>query len=889
MFQTDTTDEINYDEEQQATQDETTLDTTLDKQKITVELTDDTDLESISVIPEENIAVLVVTTEKENSYTTSSATDETQFVPETTKLEFGTIPQSNLKHKTKVSTIRGPSIVTDETKYQEDTTKPDIIMLTNLKHKIRPSTIKENPVTTEGNRYYQETSRPHILPLSNLKQKPSTTKLLATRPEDDRFHTSTAYIHSTRKTFPTTETTKQGSDYNDEGKDNYAYDYVELYEDVPLNEQETFAPFADYNEPTYGERITSTEKTRVTTLNSRYKNKNKVPSPVYEARNPITHTLPNSKFATDGLNSQRKTETRLNEEHFTHSTIPYTEKEKTPIHPTRYTIYSTTSDETMRPHATESAVKQKVKTKPYVQPNYSTNVEHTSSTLQNTVPFHLINTQTSTRTPQTNEYETTLSQKVDTSYVTETNGPPSTTAHTTHTRIVYNHKQRPQTTLPYRSTKPLPQEIAELLWTITQNAQAFDSSTERYDPTTKKETFESTVSETVKQPPATPSSLAFAAPKLVEETTPDIKDDTSQYETANTVIPTIEPVPPSSGSSNIPVSPSLNYAPEVIFSNHGPTVHRKPQPIKDSDPPMVINNHKIQSTRFRPPVRFRPPTTTSTTSIPQTSFLEISNHRPINTFKRPPSKFPPYPSYDPTYDQISEAIFRRQPKPRDPHHKNHRIDPESHPEWREDYDEYYYDFQQGRLPSTKVFTNIQDMQTTGTIDVKTNSESQSLGTNLQPLSRKNDLSLNPVTIAKRDEHGTEFASGTTKIQNQDSIVGRSSDDSITGATEITLQITTTTPYPTTVTSALNSFSKDPAPDDDDKLFRAEDNKKIESSFVDHLNNQYEGKINRFDTPDRRPNPEQHVVKPAPSKISTTPAPPADPVKSEEESKEINGN
>ncbi|GIY16189.1 uncharacterized protein CEXT_203431 [Caerostris extrusa] len=121
---------------------ETATETSSEKQKITVELPSESDLESISVIPEENIAVLVLTTDKEDESIATSAeiTSHTSTREDiTTKLVPTTVLNAKRKSKpTKLSTVNGK--IRNSTRF------------TTLNAATDPLTITTNrEETTQGN------------------------------------------------------------------------------------------------------------------------------------------------------------------------------------------------------------------------------------------------------------------------------------------------------------------------------------------------------------------------------------------------------------------------------------------------------------------------------------------------------------------------------------------------------------------------------------------------------------------------------------------------------------------------------------------------------------------------------------------------------------------
>lgn len=997
-----------------------TTNTASDKQKITVELNEESSLESVSVIPEENIAVLVVTTEKAidkdnppvNAHTTRA-------FPEMTKVKPDAALPINVKEKAKSTTPRGATTISDGTSFYKDATKPIIISLPNLKHKTKPtkgttifmhgtrytlqttrpslttianlnentktSTTKDASNMPDYTEYTEDSSKPTVLSVPNLKQKTktSTTKIFSTILNEENSDSSTPVLSSTYEVHSSTEPTKYSThaetDFKENNKELFNYEYAE-YDDVTLDAHETFAPFEDYSEPSLGEGLTSTERTTenngqqssTTIIRSKIKTKTPPGLITRDSSGSTITSFTNSKFATEGLTASGITESQTYPDSLKYDTDYLTETDKYTYNPTLYTTHDIPSEMSS---GMESRGNQKQKIKPYRPANnkYAPSTIIGTTDRDQTVPY------TSTTVHQNGE-KTVTDQTLQSQDITETNEPSRNTVK--QSSVFSNHKQKPQrlshTTLPYQSTKPLPQDLAELLWTINQNynSQPAVTSTETYQPTIMQESFTSKT-ETSGAFADNLSSLIVAAPKLiVEDTTPHENYGTMELETTITDVSTSDLINPNGGSSQ----PNVMFnAAEIIFSNHGPVSHRKhPQPnrdpyisglqtirgpglhgqknpglqtvkrpslqtvknsgtygaqivrnpgpsniqtVKDTglsnvpyvpdpgysniphvrdpgspgiqsikqptfpgfhrppDPPLEINNHK-KVLRPRPTMRYRP---SPTPSLPQSSMQEISNHRPIYTFRRPSTKFPPYPSYN----QRSEIEYRSQQNSRYPHHSLHRIDTDLHPEWREDYDEYYYDFEQAKSSPTKIFTN---MQTTGEAQSTKITEPH-----LQETTSDRDFDSKLTTNADAYKDGIDSTTrntlpDTTKTTISDRIINETSSVKISDTTEKTTQSDLyTTPYPSSKQTAPTTYSRDSGSDDDGKLSRADDNMKIsESTFIDQHRGQYEDKINKFEVIDGRPSAEKPVLKPFVSASETSKVQTVNPTTPEEDSKEING-
>ncbi|XP_035209321.1 mucin-5AC-like isoform X2 [Stegodyphus dumicola] len=829
----------------------------IEKQKITVELSDDSNLESISVIPEENIAVLVLTTENE---------DQERAEP--------TASSQN----------------TEETdSYEDMSTRSTTALLSSAKNKNK-----------------------------TIPPKSSGTKI-------KNKDTVSTYFTS-QNTKPTTSGTTNNEqitdrvDYGDEEKDTYAYDYVELYEDVTPNVQETFAPFADYSEIPYGERLTTTTKgiDSTTTAHSRLKTKKKTQT--FPSQHPTTQTLKTST-TKQGIINDGITETELFANPDYTSTFTGTETDRyTSFNPTKYTIFSTVSDRTRKPPAAEFTMpsfktKQKVTQiyRPYRPDSAGIRKDDVAPTTHFRDETSRYITSSGTIKYETDPYDATTIKKDYPIYVDETNTqtfkPYSQTTQPSSKATIYQKQKLQSSTQAisgYKTKKPLPQDITDLLWSITQlyNTQTSDSSTETWLPTTKTVTHMEKVSGNTGLSQGTLPPIALAAPKLiVEESTVDTS--IGSQETDTTQIPTTQ------AKENLP-SPSFNFqSPEIIFSNHGPSFNRRKTP--NTELPVVINNHKKTSTRFRPPVRPRPP---STPSAPQTTFVEISNHRPTNSFRRPPGKFPPYPSYGFRHEPDS----RRKPSPRDPHHKFHRLAPESYPELSEDYEDYYYESEQNGEPTTKVFSNIQDIKSTSIDnfqihhsgnDDTTKSEIYTNSYNFvnnmtdsTPETFETLSEISSVSNTYQEKTTTEVSIenlNSVKAENSDDVIGRSSEVKYAlkadASEETVTPHITTTKIPTTFqASTTNSVSvyttgkqtESNGFSEEESLSRTEyENKNVVSKFAENRFTNFDGIPTHFEETNKRTgSPDTESSRPTAPTRPTSPPLPIKSVHSEEDSQEI---
>ncbi|CAL1271351.1 unnamed protein product [Larinioides sclopetarius] len=678
---------------------ETTSETSSEKQKITVELPSESDLESISVIPEENIAVLILTTDKEDDEgkaTSAEITSHTSTREEiTTKLLPATIVNAKRKSKpTKTSAINN--------KIQNFT------RFTTLGANTNPSTI-------------------------------TTSKETATELETD-------------------------STINE--KDTYAYDYEEIYDDGSPDLSETFSPFLDYSTMTFEEtEVLGSSQERSPTSNKGHKIKQKRPQTTTFHRLSTTKvdhpsTTDNELFAYDTK------ETDFTQDESTYSTLARSDTHETKTdEPSEYTIYS--SSRTRSPDTTSNLgtlitrphVLQKIKKH---RPGVVTKHKTSPFGNQSTRPIQIVTGSTLTiediYNMQTAPIDTTTERKTFVPFAAETNTQmysPYTRPPHFHKKKMSNRRRQPeslsQTTIIRKTTKPSPQGIAEFLRTVTQmqSTQTTVSSAERDDPTTKKVSGDSVSRETL--PP-----IVLAAPKLIMEVaTPEPTQETTETDSTN--------------EATNPSSPSFNIQPEIIFSNHGPSQNRKQpprftRPTREPEIPLIINNHKRTSTRLRPPV-FRP---APTPASEENTFLEISNHRPTNSFHRPASKFPPFPHSA----NRPDGIYHRDSHPRDSHPKLHRIDSDIPGEWADDYEEYYYNTDHDHSALTKVFNNIQPHQSTSINGETTNIDEFSAGSKITTTSATvNDLSTETVTPAYNEDSITEDklkASDSTNFASESS-------------------------------------------------------------------------------------------------------------------------
>ncbi|KFM79344.1 hypothetical protein X975_14253, partial [Stegodyphus mimosarum] len=646
----------------------------------------------------------------------------------------------------------------------------------------------------------------------------------------------------------------------------------------------------------------------------------------FPTRHPMTQTLKTSTtkqgFINDGIT---ETEPFANPDYTTYSTFTGAETDRyTSFNPTKYTVFSTISDRTRKPPAAEFTMpsfktKQKVTQiyRPYRPDSAGIRKDDVPPTTNFRDEISRYITSSGTMKYGTDLYDTTTIKKDYPSYVEKTNTqtfkPYSQTTQPSSKATIYQKQKLQSTTQAisgHKTKKPLPQDITDLLWSITQlyNTQTSDSSTETWLPTTETDTHMENISGNTGLSQGTLPPIALAAPKLiVEESTSDTS--IGSQETDTTQIPTTQ------AKENLP-SPSFNFqSPEIIFSNHGPSSNRRKTPnTAVSELPVVINNHKKTSTRFRPPVRPRPP---STPSAPQTTFVEISNHRPTNSFRRPPGKFPPYPSYGFRHEPDS----RRKPSPRDPHHKFHRLAPESYPELSEDYEDYYYESEQDGEPTTKVFSNIQDIKATSTDNFEThhsgNDNATKSGIYTSSYTFVNNMTdstpetfetlseISSVSNTYQEKKTTEVSvqnPNSVNAENSDDVIGRSSEvkyalkaepseETITPHTATmkmpptTFQDFTTNSvsvYTTGKQTESNGFSEE------ESLSRTEyENKNVDSRFAESRFTNFDGIPTQFEVTDKRTSsPNTKSSRPtAPTRPTTSPLP-VKSVHSEEDSQEI---
>ncbi|GFT26942.1 uncharacterized protein NPIL_649071 [Nephila pilipes] len=658
---------------------ESATETSSEKQKITVELPGEADLESISVIPEENIAVLILTTEKGDN-------------------------------EGKVTSAE----ITSHTSTREDvTTKLVPASVLNAKRKSKPTKTS----TTIG------------------KVKNST-----------RFTTLSAATDPLTITTNRGETIPDGTDST--GKESYAYDYEEFYDDEP-DIKETFSPFSDYSLTPFEETsVAEGIRDGISTALIRHKIKQKKP-PSSTILLPSTTNMV-SPFTTENhfINYGNK-QTEYIRDDSTFSTVARNDAgEIITDDPNKYTVYS--SERTRSPDTVSSletlmtrpnTAQKNKKRRPGVVTKQSTSVR-----TQFTKPTQLVTGSGLTLEQifniQTVPFDTTTEKKTFAPYTSETNTqtyrpyvrPTQSTKKKISNRRRYPDSQQ-ETTIIRKTTKPTPQDIAEFLWSVTQmqNTHTPTSSAEVDDFTTKTVKEGSVSLETL--PP-----IALAAPKLImeaatSEKTQGITETESASETTNP-------------------SPSFNIQPDIIFSNHGPTYTRKQE--KDTEVPLIINNHKRTSTRLRPPIRFRPDPTTSTAA--EDTFVEISNHRPTSIFRRPPNSFPPYPQVMSRPD----GSYHRDSHPK-------RIESDVPFDLTDDYEEYFYN-SDDHTTFTKIFNNIQAHQSTRipTGASSTDSFSDHFKTTTPSVPATNSVPFEATTLTNT-EKVIDVSEQTIANQNGDSI------------------------------------------------------------------------------------------------------------------------
>lgn len=812
----------NNDEETSTTdmgESDTATETSNEKQKITVELSEESDLESISVIPEENIAVLVLTTEREdpeNSPNDSSSTHE------------------------------------------EESTITDTISSSNSKRKSKPT--KSN-IKIENRNF------------TRLSNTGSVTKpITATLDNSD---------------------TTEASD--DEEKINYAYDYVEYVDDESSNTLQTFDPFSDYSAQPHDETVfTEEERKSSTATDIQYKIKEKKP-PVNTIFNPPSDEAGIPEEHPD----YRNTKTSTKSDQSIQSTIFRNDNEDGVSFSTgRYTIYS--NDRTSRPESVDyseylttrrdSAQKQKPR-----RPGIVTKYQTTYLRPQSTRPYTgSVITSEDVRTAQTIPYDPTADRRTYTAETYTQTYKPHIRPNISNKKKISNRRRRPeklpQTTSSRQSTRPIPQDIADFLWSITQSQNTQTMPTIRDGTTIMSSHGQGYVSETL-------SPIALAAPKLIlEESTSKSSLETIQTESTNT---------PTSLAS-----PNFNFEPEIIFSNHGPNRNRTP-PNKDPEVPLIINNHKKTSTRLRPPIRFRPSSTT--TSI-EDSFVEISNHRPTNSHRRPPSQFPPYPHAMHRPDHG----YNRDPHFRDSHPKLHRFDGDGAPPWSDDYDEYYYDTDHDMTSTTKTYNNIQK-QTSDPESTRTDStasetkipmtltENDSLVTDAlkttQSETSRDDITtqtnLNHPSTENTDQTSNKesktstdtgnFSEKETESSPTETTTGKFSTTPFPKSTYYLPTLTSTTSVPYDTTKSFSGYVRNKykgtsshIANNDEKFFRAEDDsKRWNTGLSDHRLIEYSKK----QTESTKSYTEHFSEKPT---TTTSTEPPISSPKLEEDSKEITG-
>ncbi|KAG8200441.1 hypothetical protein JTE90_000524 [Oedothorax gibbosus] len=713
-----------------------TTETGHDKQKITVELSEESDLESISVIPEENIAVLVLTTSREDSESS---------------------PSTSTKSDNESST------------YEEESKITETISSANSKRKFKPT----KPIVKNPNR------------------------------NTSRLSTISAVTEPITVTLDNRETTLETSS-TDEEKNNYAYDYVEYVDDESSNTLQTFDPFSEYSEQPHDETVSiERNKDGLSIADIQYKIKDKKP-PINDIFNkPLSDSFETG--VPEEHPDYRNTKTSTKSDQSVHSTLFKNDNEHNFSDiPGRYTIYSTdhtkpASDDYSDYSSTGQNFKQK-----HRRPGIVTRYQTTYLKPQSTKPYTSSSiTSEDVRTAQTIPYDPTADRNTYTAEsFTQTYAPDFT-----NKKKISNRRRRPetvpQTTSSRQSTKPIPQDIADFLWSITQsqNTQTVPTIKDGAETTVKSSYGQGFVSETL-------SPIALAAPKLIlEESTSKSAYETTQTESTNT--------PPSPGS------PVFNFEPEIIFSNHGPNRNQKP-PNKDPQVPLIINNHKKTSTRIRPPIRFRPPSTT--TSV-EDSFVEISNHRPTYPQRRPPSQFPPYPHavHRPDYG------YNRDPHFRDSHPKLHRFEGET--PWSDDYEEYSYNTDHDISSTTKTYSNIHKQPTE---TETTNTDYTESKPKISKTSPENDSSTTDELRSTQSEKYNESkvslqSENETEKPSIDTTTGKITTMPFSKSTYYLPTVTTTTATPYDTTKSFSGYVRNKykgvsshGVNTDGKFFRAEE-------------------------------------------------------------------
>ncbi|XP_055932247.1 mucin-2-like isoform X2 [Argiope bruennichi] len=550
---------------------ETASETSSEKQKITVELPSESDLESISVIPEENIAVLILTTEKEDDegkVTSAEITSHTSTREEiTTKLVPATILNAKRKSKpTKTSTVND--------KIQNFT------RFTTLGANTNPSTI----TTSREGTTQQETD-------STIDEKDTYAYDYEEMYEDgspDLTETFSPFLD-----YSTTAFEETGVAASSQERSPIAIKHHKIKQKRPQSTTFHHISTTKVDLPTTNELFTYNKKgTDFTQDESTYST---------FSRSDIDETITNEPSEYTIYSSSRTKNPDTTTNIGTRITRPYTLQKIKKRRPGIVTKHKTS------PFSTQNTRPIQVVTGPGMT------VEDIFNT--QTVPL-----------------DTTTERKTFVPFAAETNTQiyrPYTRPPHFHKKKVSNRRGQPETlsetTILHKTTKPSPQGIAEFLRTITQtqNTQTPNSSIEEVDSTTKKVSGDSVSRETL--PP-----IVLAAPKLIMEAPTLV----NTQETTKTD-PIVEETIPSSPSFNIqPEIIFSNHSPfqnrkqpprftrptrepeiPLIINNHKrtstrlrPAVAYRPVPTPPSEENsfVEISNHRPTNSFRRPASQFPP-------------------------------------------------------------------------------------------------------------------------------------------------------------------------------------------------------------------------------------------------------------------------------------------
>ncbi|GFY60503.1 uncharacterized protein TNIN_88701 [Trichonephila inaurata madagascariensis] len=545
---------------------ESVTETSSEKQKITVELPGEADLESISVIPEENIAVLILTTEKgddEGKATSAEITSHTSTREDiTTKL----VPTSVLNAKRKsrpTKTSTTISKIKNSTRLTTLNAATDPLTITTNRGETTQdstdSTGKDN-YTYDYEEFYDDEAdtRETFSPFSDYSLTPFeetssaesmqdgiSTALMRHKIKQKKPSSSTVHHKFTTNMISPITTENQFSSYGNKQTEFIRDDST--FSTIARNDADEIVT-VDSNKYT----VHSSEKrkspdtlssleTLVTSPNIAQKNKKRRPGVVTKQSTSVRtqFTKPIQLVTGSGLTL---------EQIFNIQTLP---------------IDTTTEKKTFAPYTAETNTQTY---RPYVRPTHSTKKKISN-------------------------------------------------------RRRYPDSQQ-ETTIIRKTTKPTPQDIADFLWSVTQmqNTQTPATSTEIEDFTTKKVKEASVSVETL--PP-----IALAAPKLILET--QTSENTRGTTEAESESETTNPSPnfnirpeiifSNHGPTKTRKQPTIVKEPEVplIINNHKRVSTRLRPPIRfrpDPTPPtsvedtfVEISNHRPTSVFRRPPPNSFPP------------------------------------------------------------------------------------------------------------------------------------------------------------------------------------------------------------------------------------------------------------------------------------------